>query len=188
MIASSQKEHELSDPTKKSNEKQFAIEEHPEPQIELTGFNQPSAFGQLLSSGLNVLSTLSGKKNAASHTTNANPSKPKESTYKPTWNGDNFAELHIEHTNFTSAIREYNQQQENPKVKRGQPPPLIVRKQKPPMPFIYKFALFAVFVVIALGAFIYVDTKYNIRQTIQEMKDPSKAKLKFKRKVTINEE
>ncbi len=175
----------LSDPVKK-NKSQFGKEKLPEPEIELTGFNQPSAFGQLISSGLNVVSTLSGRKK-----NNAPPAMPApdsaKSTYKPTWNEGNF-EPHIEHTNFTSAIGEYKKQQENPKLRKGAPHQVFFRRERPPMPLIYKLAIFAVCSVLALGTFMYVDKKYNLRKTIQELKDPSKVKLKVKRKPEVIDE
>jgi hypothetical protein len=177
----------LSGPVKKEPKPQFGDSNLPEPEIELTGFNQPSMFGQILSSGLNAISSSSGKKKN-------NPAPPQASThqrqkneeYKPTWN-QNF-EPNIEHTNFTSAISEFNKQSENPNLKRIAPPPLIIRRQKPPMPFIYKFAIFAVFILLALGGFMYADKHFKIRQTIQELKDPSKTKLKIKRKPVSGEE
>jgi len=179
----------LSDSAKKQSNQGLEDSKLPEPEIELTGFNQPSIFGQILNSGLNALATWSGKKKNSSQSIppiQTEAAKPKVGAYQPTWNKDNL-EPHIEHTNFTSAISDYKKQQENPVIRRGAPPPLVIRRQKSAMPFIYKFAVFAVSITLILGSLMYFDKKYNIRQTIQELKDPAKAKLKAKRKPIIDE-
>lgn len=156
-----------------------------EPLLELTGISKPGWFEQAVNSGLNVIGSVTGKKKVTPPPVavpfdldqDENKAKPLN-TYKPTWNGDNF-NPHIEHTNFTTAIGEYNKQQtEMPRHRVAHP--LIIRRPSNGMPFIYKFTIFLVVVMFAGGTVIYLDKKYNIRKLVRELKDPGKVKLKPK--------
>lgn len=189
-MSNDSKKFRLSDDNDDSNKDN----ELPEPQLELTGVGRPGWFEQAVHSGLNVIGSITGrKKSPAPPPPLAAPFDPDQqqssvkspNAYKPTWKGDNFRP-NIEHTNFTSAIGEFNKQQaETPRNRVAAP--LIIRRPVTSMPFIYKFTIFLVIVMLAGGTAIYLDKKFNIRQVAKQLKDPSKAKKTKVRKPATEE-
>lgn len=183
-----QKKFSLSDDDDSNNDSEL-----PEPQLELTGFDRPGWFEQAVHSGLNVIGSITGKKKSPAPPPLAAPFGPDQqqssvkssNAYKPTWKGDNFRP-NIEHINITGAIGEFNKQKSEMQRQRGTAP-LIFRRPATSMPFIYKFTIFLVIVMLVGGTTIYLDQKFNIRQLAKQLKDPGRVKKSKIRKPVIEE-
>lgn len=184
----------MPDNDSRSADKKQKKDEFAEPQLELTlpGVKEPSWFGQVVNSGLNAIGSVTGRKKSGGFVPTGAPpdlapppsSKPKRKSgandYAPTW-GQGGKNPEFEHTNFSSAIGEFEIQLRNPQANKPQIP-FRTHHVNTGRSFLTKVVIMVTCLLLAAGTFRYLDKKYNVRQLVKDLRDPDKTKLLRKKK------
>lgn len=174
----------------------------PELELTLSGLQQPSWFGQIVNSGLNLISGVTGStssRNAevsrtvaddkqAEYSEDSAVPKAKANKQEPKSNS-NFQHKSYEFTNVRNAVKDFGEQTNKQQERGFNRNPQIVFRQVQKTPKIGRKAIIALILLILFAVTIKIlDKKYNIQEVFKELQDPDKTKLRKKmKKMRIDE-